>query len=260
MPIWMVYSEAGGVTKTTSAVSLAMSSAVQGRKTTLIDLDPRGAATKWIGAYPEESWKHVGAILADVNPEGWVEDLAVGSEWHSLLRVVPSSRALSNREKEHDDHAELRLTTALQGHSAEVTVIDCPNRQGGLLIQNALAAAEHVIYAATANQDGIDGVEGARESVARFQASRIRIGAATKLQELGIIVGGVKDTIMTKVASHALKTLAATDLVLDPIIPNRTVVDQARMTGQWYGNYDKGEPVAAAYDKIFNACINSCVK
>lgn len=260
MPIWMVYSEAGGVTKTTSAVSLAMSSAAQGRATTLIDLDPRGAATKWIGAYPEESWKHVGAILADPNPEGWVEDLAVGTDWHPQLRVVPSSRALSNREKEHDDHAELRLTTALQGHSAEVTIIDCPNRQGGLLIQNALAAAEHVIYAATANQDGIDGVEGARESVARFQASRIRIGAATKLQELGVIVGGVKDTIMTKVASHALKTLAATDLVLDPIIPNRTVVDQARMTGEWYGRYDKGEPVADAYAKIFNACINSCVK
>ncbi|MDZ7931266.1 MAG: ParA family protein, partial [Rhodococcus sp. (in: high G+C Gram-positive bacteria)] len=63
MKVIMVYSEAGGVTKTTTAVSLAMVSAAAGNSTTLIDLDPRGAATKWVGSYPDESWKHVGAIL-----------------------------------------------------------------------------------------------------------------------------------------------------------------------------------------------------
>lgn len=253
----MVYSEAGGVTKTTTAVSLAMVAALSGFKTTLIDLDPRGAATKWIGSYPEESWQHVGAILADENPEGWAEDLAIDSGWDDNLRIIPSSRSLSNRERDYEDHAELRLATALEGHTAEIRIIDCPNRQGGTLTQNALAASDKVIYAATANQDGIDGVEGAQESVAKFRKSRETIGAPCRLSEAGIVVGAVKETVMTKVSVKALERLRETGLVLTPIIPNRTIVDQSRMTGEWYGKYDKGEPVFAAYQQIFSAFINA---
>ena len=44
----MVYSEAGGVTKTATAISLAMVSALSGHRTLLVDLDPRAASTKWL--------------------------------------------------------------------------------------------------------------------------------------------------------------------------------------------------------------------
>ncbi|OZF41341.1 MULTISPECIES: ParA family protein [Nocardiaceae] len=256
MKVIMVYSEAGGVTKTTTAVSLAMVSAAAGNSTTLIDLDPRGAATKWVGSYPDESWKHVGAILADSNPEGWADDLAIPTEWSERLRILPSARSLSNREKDYEDHAELRLAVALEGHSSNVVVIDCPNRQGGLLTQNALAASTLVVYAATANQDGLDGVEGARESVQKFRASREKIGATVNLHEAGIVVGAVKDTVMTKVSTKALELLHETGLQLSPIIPNRTIVDQSRMTGEWYGKFDKGSPVLAAYQQVFSKIIN----
>ncbi|OZC56062.1 ATPase [Rhodococcus sp. 06-621-2] len=256
MTVIMVYSEAGGVTKTTTAVSLAMVSAESGRRTTLIDLDPRGAATKWIGSYPDESWKHVGAILADANPEGWADDLAIPTEWAKDLQIIPSARSLSNREKDHEDHAELRLAVALEGHAADVVVIDCPNRQGGLLTQNALAASSLVVYAATANQDGLDGVEGARESVQKFCTSREKIGAAVNLTEAGVVVGAVKETVMTKVSTRALELLNETGLQLSPIVPNRTIVDQSRMTGEWYGKYDKGAPVLAAYQQILRSIVN----
>lgn len=253
----MVYSEAGGVTKTTTAVSLAMVSAQQGASTTLIDLDPRGAASKWIGSYPDETWRHVGAILADTDPSGWADDLALPTEWSDSLRIVPSARSLSNREKDNEDHAELRLAASLEGHRSNVVIIDCPNRQGGLLTQNALAAADYVIYAATANQDGVDGVEGARESVAKFQASRAKIGATPRLREAGIIVGGVKETVMTKVSVRAIDVLNETGLLLQPVVPNRTVVDQARMTGHWYGSFDKGQPVMHAYQQLLNTLLPS---
>lgn len=251
----MVYSEAGGVTKTTSAVSLAMVAAASGRATTLVDLDPRGAATKWIGSYPDESWKHVGAILADSEPEGWANDLAITTDWSENLKIIPSARSLSNREKDHEDHAELRLGTSLVGHDAEIVIIDCPNRQGGLLTQNALAASDLVVYAATANQDGIDGVEGARESVHKFRASRSKIGASAGIEEAGIVAGGVKETVMTKVSTRALEVLRETGLLFEPIIPNRTIVDQSRMTGEWYGKFDKGLPVLVAYQQVFSNII-----
>jgi cellulose biosynthesis protein BcsQ len=176
----VVYSEAGGATKTTTAVSLAVALAEQGNDVTLIDLDPRGASTKWLGVEPSGPGLHVGAILADPNPDGWVDDLAVQSPWKraGALRIVPSHRQVSNREKSSEDHAELRLLQSLQGVKADRVIIDAPNRQGGPLIQNALNAADRVIYAGKLDEDGLDGVDGARTSVARFKESRRMLGAA----------------------------------------------------------------------------------
>src|SRR5699024_7375439 len=70
-----LWNETGGVGKTTSAVSLAMLGAIRGLNTILVDLDPRAASTKWIGAVPEDEGMHVGAILADTPPGGSGERL-----------------------------------------------------------------------------------------------------------------------------------------------------------------------------------------
>lgn len=253
----MIYSEAGGVTKTTTAVSLAMTAAVEGMDVILIDLDPRAAATHWIGAAPAEEWQTVDAIIADEAPEGWVEDLAIPTGWNEKLRIVPSGRQLSSREKNVEDQAEIRLSMAIQGASADLVVIDCPNRQGGVLTQNALAASDGVIYAARANQDGIDGVNGARESVHRFLKSRRWIGGDDTLAELGIVVGDTPDTIMTRVASATLNQFDEMDIPVLGTIPRRTVVDQARMTEEWYGNFQKGLVVAESYKKVFEQVKSS---
>lgn len=252
MTVIIVYSEAGGVSKTTTAVSLATIAAKKGIPTLLVDLDPRAAATKWLQAEPQEDWQTIAAIIAEPEPEGWANDLALPSNWSENLRVIPSDRSLSNREREHADHSELRLTTSLQDLPESLVIVDCPNRQGGMLTQNALAAADGVIYAATASQDGIDGVEGARESVEKFCRSRERIGAPVSIKELGIVAGAVPEPIMTRVARAALEDLEETGLLLSPVAPRRTIVDQARMTGLWYGDYEKGQPVVDAYTQIFD--------
>lgn len=248
----MVYSEAGGVTKTTTAVSLAMTAALKGLDAVLIDLDPRAAATHWIGAEPAEEWQTVDAIIADKAPVGWAEDLALPTAWNDKLRIVPSSRQLSSREKSTEDQAEIRLSMALQGISADLVIIDCPNRQGGILTQNALAASDGVIYAARANQDGIDGVNGARESVERFLTSRRWIGGDDNLTELGIVVGDLPDTVVPRVATATLAQFEESAVSVLGTVPRRTVVDQSRMTGEWYGGYAKGIVVSEAYSAIFD--------
>lgn len=253
----IVYSEAGGVTKTTTAVSLAMTAAQRRIPTLLVDLDPRGAATEWIGVQPDEDWKTITAIISDEEPEGWANDLAIPSPWSKHLRVVPSDRSLSNREREHQDHSELRLAMALEGLDDHLVIVDCPNRQGGMLTQNALAAADGVIFAATASQDGVSGVRGAQESVSRFCRSRERIGAPAHLQQLGTVVGSVIDTIPPRVVKTAIADLQDITTVLFPLIPRRTIVDQVRMTGEWYGDFEKGYPVANAYEEVFDHAMKS---
>lgn len=247
----MWYSESGGVTKTTGSVSHAMVAAsVLGLRVVLVDLDPRGAATKWVGVEPKAEGLHVGAILGDEDPQGWAEELAVRSNWHPNLRVIPSARSVSNREADRADHAELRLKISLEGIDADLVVIDCPNRQGGPLTLAALNASDKVVYAATASGDGVDGVAGARKTVEQFRLSRTRIGAPTLIEEVGIVVGGVKETIMSRPATASVDSLRSTGLLLAPLVPDRAIVPEVRLSGEWYGNYRKGAPVLAAYESI----------
>ncbi len=254
-----IYSETGGATKTTTAVSLAVAAAQLGYSTDLIDLDPRGAATKWLGAEPSEEWRHVGAILGNIDPGGWVNELAVPSPWPDMkrLRVVPSSRALSNREKGAEEHGDIRLRLALEGTTAHITILDLPNRQGGPLIQNALTAATKVIYAAKLDEDGLDGVDGAAMSVRKFRQHRAVLGASVDLTEAGVVVGAVRETVMSRDARRALEELDKSygDLVLRPLVPDRVIVREARAAGHYYGFYDAGRIVHNAYRAIAQRVI-----
>lgn len=250
MQVVMVYSESGGVSKTTTAVSLAMVVATQGKRVVLVDLDPRAASTKWLDVEPSEEGLHVGAILAEENPDGWARDLALQSPWSENLRVIPSARSVSNREADRADHAELRLKVSLEGLDAEVVILDCPNRQGGPLTLAALNAADTVVYAATPSGDGVDGVEGARRTVSQFRLNRNRLGAPATLHEAGVIVGGVKETIMSRPALASIELLRETGLLLTPLVPERAIVPEVRLAGEWYGNYRKGQPVLSAYEAL----------
>lgn len=252
MQIEMVYSEAGGVTKTTTAVSIAMCAAQLGMNVALADLDPRGASSNWLNVTPREPGLHIGAILGNDDPDGWFADIAVPCDWHPKLAVVPSHRDLSLREGERADQGEVRLLASLDGAPYDLVVIDCPNRQGGPLIQNALVAATGVVYAAKADGDGLVGVDGARETIRKFKAARAKIGAPALLRETGIVVGNIADTILTRLARHALDAFDHDydGLLLKPAVPARVVVGECRLRNEWYGNYRSAAPVLGAYNHL----------
>lgn len=249
-----VYSETGGATKTTTAVSLAVSCALRGWDTVFFDLDPRAAATKWFGVEPKEPGLDVSAILADEDPDGWAEDMAVQVPWEKVpnLRVVPSGRALSNREGVLEPHTDIRLAVSLNGLKASKVIIDCPNRQGGPLVQNALTAADKVIYAGKFDEDGLDGVDGASKSVQRFKKHRRTLGASDRLVEAGIVIGAWGDTVPTRDAKRAEQEFldGYPGMLLQPYAPHRVIVKESRSAGEYYGFYAKGKPVHEAYDAL----------
>jgi chromosome partitioning protein len=251
MQVAMVYSESGGVTKSTTATSLAMVEAENGKRVVLIDLDPRAASTHWVGVDPVGENLDVGAILGNEDPEGWAKDLAVPSGWHDNLRVIPSARSVSIRESEQADYAELRLKSSLVGLDADLVIIDCPNRQGGPLTLSALNASDLVIYASKANEDGVNGVEGARLSVERFKTSQVRRGLPDTLHEAGVIIGEFQgETIQRRIEKYAIAALEETSLLLYPLVPARSVVQEVRASHEWYGKYRKGAPVVDSYREL----------
>lgn len=251
MQVVMVYSEAGGVSKTTTAVSLAMTEALNGKKVVLIDLDPRAAATKWLNVKPLGEGLHIGAILgSEQNTEGAAQELAVPSGWSENLRFIPSSRSVSNREADRADHAELRLATSLVGLDADVVVLDCPNRQGGPLTLSALNASDTVVYAANPSVDGVDGFAGARESVQKFIEARHRMRAEVNLVEAGVIVSGIEAKIISRITRNSIAEIEDSGMLLYPIIPSRVIVREVRVSNQWYGDFRKGDVVADAYAQV----------
>ena len=260
----MIYSEAGGVSKTTAAVSIAATAAmgsegVAPRKVVLIDLDPRAKTTAWTGVEPatvqlddgRTATLDVGSILAEEDPTGWATDVAVPCRWSENLRVIPSSRSVSNRESDRADFAEGRLKASLVGLDADLVVIDCPNRQGGALTVAALHAADSVLYAATATDSGVDGVRGAQQTVRAFKRSRAALGGAASLAEAGIVVTrDAQGAIWAHTEDDSIDEMRDYGDVLTPFIPKLNVVTASRLVSDWYGAYRKGAPVRDAYTEI----------
>ncbi|MBE9500766.1 ParA family protein [Streptomyces sp. GKU 257-1] len=255
------YSEAGGVTKTITGLSIAVTHAEENPDEEVIycDLDPRAAGTKWTGAEPHKPGLHMGAIVAAEDPEGWADELAVPLDpdygWPRNLRVIPSGyRVLANHEKNPDDHAELRLKRSLAGTRAGLVSVDFPNRQGGILTQNGLSACDRLIYAAKPDEDGLDGVEGAMETVQRFKQHRRMTGATGDLpREVGITLGAAyTGAVWTR---DALQVVDLFDelypgMLLRPFVERLVIVSESRRGGAWYGKYRKGTSVRDAYNEL----------
>jgi hypothetical protein len=48
----------------------------------------------------------------------------------------------------------------------------------------------------------------------------------------------------------AFDDLSELGMLLTPMVPRRTVVEQVRITGEWYGDYPAGKPVLDAYTEL----------
>ena len=148
MHIMAVYSVKGGVGKTTSALNLAMLSALQGRRTLLFDLDPQGAAT-WMldGGLPKV---HAGASRGDMKRMLKGKDLEerLLETRYTNLMLWPNGPehadlSLEMAEMKHSTERLARLLDRLEGQFDEV-VLDCPPGLG-LVADNVFEAAHDVL-------------------------------------------------------------------------------------------------------------------
>lgn len=259
MQVIAVYSEKGGVGKTTTAIGITAAAATAGLKVGVVDLDPQATATTWLDTAPREAGLHVGAILADEEPTGWAADMAVSAGWGAPpgIQVIPSDKQLANRERAAvaEDAVEGRLRAALSGWDRDLVVLDVPNRQGGALVGNALTAADVVVVPLTLDEDGLDALDRTRDNVARFRRSPWN----PNLRIAGIVATLVPKGIPSK---EVKRVWAALDEETDPVlgsVPDLVIVKEARAARDWWGNYDtkKAHRVASAYSEIMTAATAS---
>jgi hypothetical protein len=60
---------------------------------------------------------------------------------------------------------------------------------------------------------------------------------------------------MSRPAVASIEELRETGMLLTPLIPERAILQEVRLTGEWYGNHRKGAPVLDAYKAIVEQVI-----
>lgn len=226
---YTVWSEAGGVGKTTLSVNLAASHARRGQKVLAIDMDPQnGGLTHHFGAEAERADPETDNIVrhmverpkgefADlVHPAGPNLDLIPG---HNMLESLERNltRAAQMEEDMHDANyrwpkeKQLRRVLADAGVPDEydVLIID-PPATVGQHIYNAIYATSNLLIPIELSAKGSESVSGLRDVVENIEATLgdIEVGV------LGVVPNKVSDT---NVQQEYREQLAEQDLPLAPV-------------------------------------------
>ena len=175
MRIWAVANQKGGVGKTTTAINMAGILAEKGNRVLLIDLDPQGSLSSYLGIDPETVENSVfdlfQQIVAAEQPQ--VDRTIKATQFENLF-LMPSSTAIATLEKQLG--AKNGMGLVLKQVLNKVTeqfdnvIIDCPPMLGLLMI-NALATCKRVIIPVQTEHLAIKGMERMLRSMKMIQRS-----------------------------------------------------------------------------------------
>ena len=147
----------GGVGKTTSAVNVAASLGLLGKKTLIVDLDPQGNATSGVGI-PKRSLK--GTIKDVLTGETDIKNVVLPTNYKNLW-VIPTNVTLSGAEFDlyNDEGSEYNLKDAFKSIAGDYDyiIIDCPPSLGMLTV-NAFVASDGILVPMQAEFYAVEGL------------------------------------------------------------------------------------------------------
>jgi len=166
-----VISQQGGVGKTTIAANLGHALARVGRRVVLVDLDPRGHLSASLGIFRRPA-RGVADLMSG---EATLEQVAIRSR--ERLTLIPAGERLGDLEAVRAGGAARArlLREALDGALAEqdFVLFDCPPA-GGLLVVNAILAADEALLPVTGDQPGLNGLAQSLLTLKGLQPLRAR--------------------------------------------------------------------------------------
>lgn len=236
-----IANQKGGVGKTTTAINLAASLAVNDLKVLLIDADPQGNATTGLGVSKSaEQLTTYDALFSDTP----IEKISVPTECEGL-DVVPANRNLvaANLELVDMKGREHRLRHKVDAIRSRYhyILIDCPPALD-LLTVNALVSSDTVIVPIQCEFFALEGISQLLDTV-----DRIRDSFQHNLRVEGILLTMYDDrTNLTRQVAQDLKEFFS-DEVFKTVIPRSVRLAEAPSHGQSVLAYDVRSKGAESY-------------
>lgn len=172
MRVWAAANQKGGVGKTTTIVSLAGLLSRQGKRVLLIDLDPHGSLTAYFGFDPDTQEPSLYHLFQ--NPPLDVKRIILNTKIDSI-KLIPASTAIATLDRQlgTQEGKGLVIRRALVScfDEYDYCLIDCPPILGVLMV-NALAAAEHLIIPVQTEFLAIKGLERMMRTLQMIMKSR----------------------------------------------------------------------------------------
>jgi chromosome partitioning protein len=240
--ILAVANQKGGVGKTTTAINVATSLALAGRKVLLVDVDPQGNLTGGVGLRGCRGplGTVYEALLTDAPPDEFV----VQSQVHNLS-VIPADRQLTGAELElvqlpNREQRLRRLLTPLKSRF-DLIFIDCPPSLG-LLTLNALVAADAVLIPLHCEYFALEGLA---DLVGTMR--RVRGGLNPGLDLEGVLLTMYDDrTNLGQLVAREVREFFK-EKVFDTTIPRNVRLGEAPSHGLPAVIYDAKSRGASAY-------------
>ncbi|VAW52149.1 ParA-like protein [hydrothermal vent metagenome] len=260
MNIFAVANQKGGVGKTTTTVTLGGILAKKNSRTLLVDLDPHGSLSSYLGIDPEAVDCGVYQLFQQV-VDGSHQDMSrlIHETDFENLFILPASTAMATLERQLGSKNGMGLVLKRVLNTDELPfdtiIIDCPPMMGLLMI-NALACCERIIIPVQTEHLAIKGMERMLRSVKMIQNSLNVNLAYTILPTMyDQRTSACKESLQHLQYEHNRE-------LSDVVIPIDTRLRDASHIGKPISHMSGDSQALRAYEKLVGTltCLNNSVE